>query len=105
MYQIIKSDNDIAYGIKEFVCDTEKDLALLPNCAMGSTAIVIETATVYIKNSKNKWVKLDGTSGNKPNILSNDEFLQLCIDTDMLPSVTDENQAFLADENGNILLW
>ena len=42
---------------------------------------------------------------NKPNILSNDEFLQLCIDEDMFPAVTDENQAFLSDENGNILLW
>lgn len=58
MYKITKNDNDIAYGIKEFVCDTEKDLELLPNCEMGSTAIVIETASVYIKNGKNEWVKL-----------------------------------------------
>lgn len=58
MYKITKSENDIAHGIKEFICDTEKDLESLPNCEMGSTAIVIETASVYIQNSKNEWVKL-----------------------------------------------
>lgn len=58
MYKITVNDGDIAYGIKEIVCDTEEDLKFLPDCVMGSTVIVIETGSVYIRNSKDEWVKL-----------------------------------------------
>lgn len=58
MYKVTANDGDIAYGIKEIVCDTEEDLKFLPDCAMGSTVIVIETGSVYIRNSKDEWVKL-----------------------------------------------
>ena len=58
MYKITSNDGDVAYGIKEFVCDTLDDLNTLPPCQMGSTAIVIDIATVYMKNSKGEWVKL-----------------------------------------------
>lgn len=58
MYNIIANDGDVAYKIKEFACDTVEDLEKLPNCAMGSTAIVIATTEVYMKDSSGKWVKL-----------------------------------------------
>lgn len=58
MYKITSNDGDVAYGIKEFVCDTLDDLNTLPPCQMGSTAIVIAIAAVYMKNSKGEWVKL-----------------------------------------------
>lgn len=58
MYKITMNDGDVAYGVKEFVCDTETDLEILPDCAMGSTVIVIETGSVYIRNSRDEWVKL-----------------------------------------------
>lgn len=58
MYKITVNDGDIAYGVKEMVCDTEADLEILPDCAMGSTVIVIETGSVYIRNSRDEWVKL-----------------------------------------------
>lgn len=58
MYKITSNDGDIAYGVKEFVCDTPDDLKDLPNCAMGSVAIVISTAEVFMLNSKKEWVKL-----------------------------------------------
>ena len=59
MYNIIANDGDVAYQIKEFACDTVEDLEKLPNnCAMGSTAIVIATTEVYMKDSSGKWVKL-----------------------------------------------
>ena len=58
MYKITSNDGDVAYGIKEFVCDTLDDLNTLPPCQMGSAAIVIATAAVYMKNSKGEWVKL-----------------------------------------------
>lgn len=58
MYKITSNDGDVAYGIKEFVCDTIDDLETLPSCRMGSVAIIIATASVYMKNSKGEWVKL-----------------------------------------------
>ena len=58
MYKIVSNDGDVAYGIKEFVCDAFDDLNTLPPCQMGSSAIVIATAEVYMKNSKGEWVKL-----------------------------------------------
>ena len=36
MYKITSNDGDIAYGLKEFVCDEPEDLKDLPSCAMGN---------------------------------------------------------------------
>lgn len=59
MYAVTAHDGDVQYGVNEYVCDTVDDLILLPRCAMGSTAIVLEKpAAVYIKNSQDEWVKL-----------------------------------------------
>lgn len=58
MYKITSNDGDIAYGVKEFACDSVDDLKTLPACQMGSIAIVIATAEVYMKNSNSEWVKL-----------------------------------------------
>lgn len=58
MYKITSNDGDIAYGLKEFACDTPEDLKDLPPCSMGSVAIVISTAEVFMLNSKKEWVKL-----------------------------------------------
>jgi hypothetical protein len=58
MYKITSSDGDISYGVKEFVCDTPEDLKDLPSCSMGSVAIVISTAEIFMLNSKKEWVKL-----------------------------------------------
>lgn len=58
MYKLVSNDGDVSYGIKEFVCDTPEDIVTLPSCQMGSTCIVISTASVYILNSQKEWVKL-----------------------------------------------
>lgn len=58
MYKITSNDGDVAYGVKEFACDTLDDLRTLPNCSMGSVAFVISTAEVFMLNSKKEWVKL-----------------------------------------------
>ena len=58
MYKVISNDGDVAYGIKELVCDTVEDLKTLPSCQMGSSVLVIEDATVYMKNGEGEWVKL-----------------------------------------------
>jgi hypothetical protein len=47
------------YGIKEYVVDKESDVKDLPtNAKAGSTAICIETSSVYMINSSREWVKL-----------------------------------------------
>lgn len=58
MFKMTKSDSEIQYGVKEFVCDTIEDLKNLPRCEMGSTAIILADFSVYMKNGAGKWVKL-----------------------------------------------
>lgn len=60
MYAIIKHDDNVSYNINEYICDSMSDLDSLPRCAPGSTAIVLEygNATVFMKNTEGKWVKL-----------------------------------------------
>ena len=60
MYSIIKRDDNKSYNVNEYVCDNVVDLNSLPNCAPGSTAVVLEegNAAVYMKNTEGKWVKL-----------------------------------------------
>lgn len=43
----------------EFYCDTVDDIADLPtDCQVGSTALVIEGALVYMLNNQGEWVSL-----------------------------------------------
>ena len=42
---------------KEFILDTEADVAELPKCCPGSCALVCSTANVYIVNASGVWVK------------------------------------------------
>ena len=60
MYAIIKRDDNIAYNVNEYICDSVSDLDSLPRCASGSTAIVLESGNtmVFMKNVEGKWVKL-----------------------------------------------
>ena len=53
MYSIIKHDNETAYNVNEYMCDSVDDLNSLPRCAPGSTAIILEegNTAVYMKNS------------------------------------------------------
>lgn len=60
MYSVISHDGDTQYGVNEYVCDSVDDLLVLPRCAAGSVAIVLEkdNSAVYMKNSQGEWVKL-----------------------------------------------
>lgn len=55
MYNTLSRDGDTEYGINEYVCDEEADLYLLPNCKMGSQALVLENSSVYIKDGNGVW--------------------------------------------------
>jgi len=50
------SNGQVQYKVDEFFIDTPEDLEKLPtNSAMGSIAICIENAEVYIKDSTGQW--------------------------------------------------
>lgn len=58
MYFITKQNNSISYGVKEFVCDTVEDLEKLPECDMGSSAIVLKPFGLYMKDGSKEWVEV-----------------------------------------------
>jgi hypothetical protein len=60
MVSTMSNGNKKAYGVAEYVCDTEDDIKDLPSsgCAPGSAAFVISTGTVYMMNSKGEWVEV-----------------------------------------------
>ena len=59
MIGIMKDAGKNAYNLKDYVVDTAAEVNLLPtNCAMGSSAFVIETGDLYMLNSSGKWVKI-----------------------------------------------
>ena len=66
-----KEENDMAfylkqqsnkndYNYKEFIVDTDADIADLPTegIAPGSNCFVIETSTVYMLNNQNEWKEI-----------------------------------------------
>ena len=59
MVRLIASNGEIQYDVNEYCIDSPDEIANLPkDCAMGSTAIVISTAEIYMKNGSGEWVKL-----------------------------------------------
>lgn len=44
----------------EYICDTEADVANLPKCCPGSTAVVVATGNLYVVNASYQWVKFGG---------------------------------------------
>lgn len=45
---------------KKFICDTDTDVATLPACCVGSTAVSIESGKTYMANTSGKWVAFGG---------------------------------------------
>lgn len=59
MVKLIASNGESTYGVNDYVIDTPDDIQNLPrHCEMGSSAIVISTGEVYMKNSAGEWVKI-----------------------------------------------
>lgn len=40
---------------RDYVCDTESDVANLPKCCTGSSALVVESGKVYVVNASGVW--------------------------------------------------
>ena len=60
MISIGANGERIAYGIKHYNLDTEKDLEKMPKTKkmMGCTCFVIETSKYYMLNSQQKWIEI-----------------------------------------------
>ena len=50
-----KVQNEYVY---DYIVDTEADVAELPKCCTGSSALVVETGVVYVVNASGKWAVL-----------------------------------------------
>ena len=61
---ILSQSGHTAYGIREFVIDTDDDIENLPiDIPMGSAALSIESGNVFILNSKDEWKNVGGGNG------------------------------------------
>ena len=60
---IYSNSGHTAYGVKEYICDTNADVDLLPlDDTPGSSALVIDSGDLYILNSKHEWKRQGGGS-------------------------------------------
>ena len=81
MYGMTREHNERVYGLKQFVVDTESDVATLPTLdptlVPGSTAFVIATSNTYMLNNKRSWVKLARSSSGSdtPDLDTNNTYI------------------------------
>ena len=71
MVNIGKNSNKIAYGIKHFNLDEEKDLSKLNKNVLtpGSSVFIIATSKYYMLNGQKKWIQINPYGST---IVSND---------------------------------
>lgn len=64
MIKIVAQNGQVAYDVYEYVVDTYSDIETIPaRAGAGSSALVIDSSLVYMKNNKGKWILLDSSSG------------------------------------------
>jgi hypothetical protein len=44
----------------DFIVDTEADISRLPECCVGSSALVVESGAIYMVNASGDWVMYGG---------------------------------------------
>lgn len=44
----------------EYIVDTEADIANLPKCCTGSSALVVESGAIYMVNASGVWAVFGG---------------------------------------------
>lgn len=64
MIKIVSQNGQVAYDVYEYVVDTFDDIQTIPTrVGAGSSALVIDSSEVYMKNNEGAWVLLDSSSG------------------------------------------
>lgn len=95
--------------VHTYEADTEEDMNSIDiqGIPMGSKCHIIHDGKWYMLNSKGEWkIMPSGNTGAQlqPDQLTDEELLQVMIDTDTLPAVHD-SVGILTDESGKIILW
>ena len=71
MYSLYANNDDISYGIKKFILDTEDDLQNLPKGVRpGSSALVISTSKVYVLNHEGYWIEIISSGGGGTTVIN-----------------------------------
>lgn len=76
MFKVINQSGHTAYGLKEFICDTEADISNLSlDETPGSTAFVIASKKTYMINNQHKWVDITVNFSSNSSGNSSTEFI------------------------------
>ena len=107
---LIKVGQSFNVPIHTYEADTEEDMNTidLQGVPIGSKCHIINDDKWYMLNSKGEW-KIMPSGGDtgaqcQPDQLTDEELLQVMIDTDTLAAVHD-SVGILTDESGKIILW
>ena len=96
--------------VHTYEADTEEDMNTIDiqGIPMGSKCHIINAGKWYMLNSKGEWKIMPSGGGTgaqcQPDQLTDEELLQVMIDTDTLAAVHD-SVGILTDESGKIILW
>lgn len=107
---LIKVGQSFNVPVHTYEADTEEDMNTidLQGVPIGSKCHIINADKWYILNSKGEWKIMPSGGGTgaqcQPDQLTDEELLQVMIDTDTLPAVHDSG-GILTDESGKIILW
>ena len=109
-YILSKVGQSFNVPVHTYEADTEEDMNTidLQGVPIGSKCHIINDDKWYMLNSKGEW-KIMPSGGDtgaqcQPDQLTDEELLQVMIDTDTLAAVHD-SVGILTDESGKIILW
>ena len=109
-YILSKVGQSFNVPVHIYEADTEEDMNSinLQSVPMGSKCHIINDDKWYMLNSKGEWKIMPSGGGTgaqwQPDQLTDEELLQVMIDTDTLAAVHD-SVGILTDESGKIILW
>lgn len=95
MFKVINQSGHTAYGLKEFICDTEADIYNLSlDETPGSTAFVIASKKTYMMNNQHKWVDITVNFSSSSSGSSSTEFIDY---TENFEELKTQTQALITD--------
>lgn len=87
MIQIIQEQGKTAYGINNYVIDTDNELSQIPSYVKsGSTVYSIENGKTFIKNNQGEWIVWNNNNNN-----INQEMVQQIIKNELTSILIPEN--------------
>lgn len=87
MIQIIQEQGKTAYGINNYVIDTDNELSQIPSYVKsGSTVYSIENGKTFIKNNQGEWIVWNNNNNN-----INQEMIQQIIKNELTSILIPEN--------------